>query len=115
MSKNAATENQLGALHSTLARVFTKVLEKYERQMEALDSIAQDKIEQEMVDELFNVSEPSPAMLSAISKFLKDNDIGMDSGEIEQLNATERRLKDRRAARASAGLNLTLVPHVGEA
>ena len=53
-------------------------------------------------------------MLSALSKFLKDNDIRMDSEEVDKLNNTERQLRDARERRKSAGVNLAVVPHVAE-
>ena len=112
MAKGAANEQTLGKLHSHLARVFTRVLEKYERGMEALDNLPRDEIESDLIEELMKISEPNPAMLSAIAKFLKDNDIGMDSEAVEELNSTQRRLEERRAARKAAGINLSVVPHV---
>lgn len=112
MAKGAATENTLGALHSQLARVFGLTLRKYEKMMDALEADVSDDIGEDLIAALVEMQEPNPAMLSAISKFLKDNDIGMDSEEVEKLNATERRLQDRREARKKAGISLTLVPHV---
>lgn len=112
MAKGAANEHTLGKLHSHLARVFTKVLEKYERGMEAIDALPRDEVESELLEELMKISEPNPAMLSAISKFLKDNDIGMDSDEVDQLNETERRLQEARKKRQASGMNLSVVPHV---
>ncbi len=112
MAKGAANEHTLGKLHSHLARVFTRVLEKYERGLEALDALPRDEVESELLEELLKIGEPNPAMLSAIAKFLKDNDIGMDSGAVEELNSTQRRLEERRAARKAAGINLSVVPHV---
>lgn len=109
MAKGAAKEEALGGMHSLLARVFTKTLEKYERQ---LDAVGRDEIESDLVDEMMKEFEPNPAMLSAIAKFLKDNDIGMDSDEVDALNATERRLSESRERRKKAGLNLSIVPHV---
>lgn len=111
MAKGAATERTLGALHSRLAEVFTKVLEKYER---SLDRINREDIEESMLEELIKNSEPSPAMLGAISKFLKDNEIGFDSEEIDKLSSTEKRLKDRRERRKQMGINLSVVPAVEE-
>jgi hypothetical protein len=99
-------------MHSLLARVLTRTLEKYERAMEALDAIPRDEIEEEMLEALLAIQEPNPAMVSAIAKFLKDNDIGLDSDEVEELNSTQRRLEERRKARAASGLNLSIVPHV---
>jgi len=115
MAKGAASERMLGGVHSQLARVFSRVLEKYERGLEALDNIPRDQVEGDLIEALMDLSEPNPAMLSAIAKFLKDNDIGIDSDEVEKLNATERRLADKRKARKEAGVNLSLVPHVESA
>lgn len=112
MAVNAATEGALGRLHAQLAKVFCKVLEKYEADLSALESIDRDKIEEDMLSALMEIKEPNPAMLSAISKFLKDNDIGVDSQALEDLNSTARRLEERREARKKAGLSLHLVPHV---
>jgi hypothetical protein len=114
MAKGAATENVLGGLHSLLAKVFKRTLDKYLAQLDAIDNLNHDELEGEMVLALLNeVGEPNPAMLSAISKFLKDNDIGMDSDEVEALNSTERRLATRREARRKAGLmDLKVVPLV---
>lgn len=107
MAKGAATESALGKLHSKLATVFIKVLERYENKLEEL---TEDKLADEMLDEF----EPSPAMLSAIAKFLKDNEIGLDSEEVETLNATQRRLQEQREKRKRAGLTLNVVPLVAE-
>lgn len=112
MAKGAASEVALGGLHSTLARVFTRVLEKYEKSLAALENIPADEIEADMIEALMAISEPNPAMLSAVSKFLKDNDIGMDSDEVDQLNETERRLQEARKKRQASGMNLSVVPHV---
>lgn len=112
MAKGAATEVALGGLHSTLARVFIRVLEKYEKSLAVLDTLPAEDIEADMIDALMSISEPNPAMLSAVSKFLKDNDIGMDSHEVDQLNETERRLAEARKKRAASGMNLAVVPHV---
>ncbi|WFG40846.1 terminase small subunit [Paracoccus phage ParKuw1] len=111
MATGAAKESQLGGLHSMLTRVFQKVLDKYERDLDRIEEMSADELGEEMADML---SEPNPAMLSAIAKFLKDNDIGMDSEAVDELNATQRRLADRREARKRAGINLSVVPAVGE-
>jgi len=112
MSKGAANEYTLGALHSQLAKVFGLTLRKYERALEILDTESTDPVSEDLVAALVEIQEPNPAMLSAVAKFLKDNDIGMDSEEINALNATERRLAERRAARKRAGINLSVVPPV---
>lgn len=112
MAKGAAKEATLGALHSKLATVFTKVLEKYERGLDAINELPADQIEADLIEAIADIAEPSPAMLSAVAKFLKDNEIGLDSEEIEKLNSTARRLEDRRAQRRAAGINLSVVPAV---
>lgn len=116
MAKGAAKEEQLGGLHTMLARVFQKVLAKYEAQLDALDNLDRGAVAEDMLSMIAEIGEPNPAMLSAVAKFLKDNDIGMDSEAVDELNATQRRLADRREARKRAGMaNLSVVPHVDEA
>lgn len=115
MAKGAATEHTLGGLHAQLAKVFGLTLKKYEKAMAILEVSATDEISESLIEQLTLIEEPNPAMLSAIAKFLKDNNIGMDSEEVEELNATQRRLAERREARKRAGMaNLAVVPHVGE-
>jgi len=114
MAKGAATEETLGKVHKQLARVFNRVLEKYEMQLRAIENIKPEEIEQDMLEELMK-TDPNPAMLSAISKFLKDNEIGIDNEEVQELGLTQRRLRDRREARKKAGLRLVDIPPVQEA
>lgn len=89
MAKGSAKEDALGALHAQLAVTFTRILEEYAERMEDVDFV-----------------EPSPAMMGAISKFLKDNSISFDTEEINQLSDTEQRLIARRNAREGL-VNLT--------
>lgn len=112
MAKGAATEHALGAVHSMLTKVFTKSLEKQLKIYEFLDNIPDGKLEEDMIELLAQMTEPNPAMLSAMAKFLKDNDIGVDAGEIEQLTATERRLKENREKRTRNGFTLHTIPAV---
>lgn len=108
MAKGAANESALGDLHAKLARIFTQVLETYERRLETMHQ-ADDAVEltEDMVAALLNANlEPSPAMLGAISKFLKDNSIAFDSEEIDVLSGTAQRLADRRTNRKGL-VNLT--------
>lgn len=110
MAKGAATENALGGLHSKLAGVFIKVLERYETQMDAVQALKDGQIESDMLDELLSADTmPNPAMLSAISKFLKDNEIMYDTEEVQQLSDLERRLADKRKNRSNI-VTLTNLP-----
>jgi hypothetical protein len=98
MAKGAAREAKLGKLHSTLTQVFIRVLDRYLEQMEP---VSDGQIEDEVVDEVLELFEPNPAMLSAISKFLKDNEIMYDSEELDQLSATQRRLQEMKKKRGN--------------
>lgn len=112
MAKGAANENQLGALHSTLTGLFSKVLERYELQYATLDAMQKDEVTAEMVELLSAITEPSPAMLGAISKFLKDNEIMLDTAELDTLSAQERRLADMAKNRPGNIVSIRDVPLV---
>lgn len=102
MAKGSANETVMGNLHAQVARVFTKVLASYEGRLDALEKIDPEKVEADMLEALLGEnSMPSPAMLSAITKFLKDNDIGFDTQEIATLSATDERLRARKAKRSN--------------
>jgi hypothetical protein len=53
-------------------------------------------------------------MLSAISKFLKDNEIMYDSEEIDQLSSTQRRLAEMKKKRGNV-VTLDNIPLAEEA
>lgn len=102
MAKGSATENTMGNLHAQVARVFEKVLATYEKRLETVDNINPETIGDDMLELLMgdNVM-PNPAMLAAVTKFLKDNEISFDTEEIEKLSATEERLNARKAKRGN--------------
>tara|TARA_Y100000296_G_scaffold66371_1_gene78399 strand:+ start:31115 stop:31462 length:348 start_codon:yes stop_codon:yes gene_type:complete len=115
MAKGAANEKSLGGLHSKLAQVFIKVLERYENQMDVVSKLQSGELESDMMDELLSQDTmPNPAMLSAISKFLKDNEIMYDTEEVKSLSDLERRLADRRKQRENV-VSLTSLPRVDTA
>ena len=100
MANKAATELALGNLHAQVALVFDKVLKTYEKRLDILENIKTDELTEEALNLLMSESNmPSPAMLSAITKFLKDNEISFDTKEIEHLSATQERLNARKAKR----------------
>ncbi len=102
MAIKAANENVLGDLHARVARVFTKVLATYEKRLDAVDGIVVEELTEKALDLLMGDAHlPSPAMLSAITKFLKDNEISFDTEEIELLSATQERLNARKAKRGN--------------
>lgn len=114
MAKGAATENALGALHAQVSEVFRKVLLRYEANLAALDTLTRDEEgniapdSELLANVLAELGEPNPAMLAAITKFLKDNSIAFDSGEIADLSDQERRLEERRKKRVGMASLATL-------
>ncbi|SEN67655.1 hypothetical protein SAMN05216227_102037 [Pseudorhodobacter antarcticus] len=101
MAKGAATEQRLGILHAKVADVFSKVLQRYEDRLDALDAIpSMADVSEEVLTELMtDAAMPNPAMLAAITKFLKDNTISFDSEQLAELSSQERRLQERKANR----------------
>ena len=114
MAKGAATERTLGSLHDKVASVFIKVLQRYEARLDVLDTLDTSEIEDEMLRELMEDGAlPNPAMLSAITKFLKDNEISFETEQLDELTATERRLAERRADRGKL-VSLSQLKAVGD-
>jgi len=112
MAKGSAMEHTLGNLHAKIAQVFEKVLATYEKRLDAVDGLNTSDMEEDMLAILMSDNiMPNPAMLAAVTKFLKDNDIAFDTEEIEKLSATEERLAARRSRRANLAslTNLALV------
>ena len=104
MAKGASTEARMGILHSRLTELFINILKKYEGAIDSAD------IGGELLDGLAAEGEmPNPAMLGAITKFLKDNSISIDSGEIDELSSMERRLASKQANRPSL-VSITNLP-----
>lgn len=102
MALKAASEAVLGNLHSQVARVFTKVLQTYEKRLDAIDNINTAELTEDVLNLLMNDNAlPNPAMLAAITKFLRDNTISFDTREIEHLSATQERLNERRKKRTN--------------
>ena len=102
MANNAASEAVLGDLHSRVARVFTKVLQTYEKRLDVLDTIKTEELTEEVLALLMSSDNmPNPAMLAAVTKFLRDNTIAFDTCEIEVMSATQERLNARRAKRSN--------------
>lgn len=120
MATGAATERSLGKLHSKLTEVFIRVLNRYEDRLAVMTAVREGnaevtgEIESEVLDELFNEGAmPNPAMLGAISKFLKDNEISFDTEQVNELGSLERRLKEQREKRGNV-VSLSNLPRVAE-
>lgn len=89
MTKRAAKEEVLGELHAKVAEVMTNALNRADT---AAEGATEDGI----------AIEVNPALLGAVTKFLKDNEITCDTGAVEELSSTERRLRDKRNRRMGA-------------
>lgn len=116
MAKGAATESAMGKLHESIARVFEKVLATYETRLDAVATTDTDQIGEDMMEQLMSESVmPSPAMLSAITTFLKNNAISFDTEQVAKLSATQERLNERKKKRTSLAqlTTLTLVEASG--
>lgn len=114
MAKGAATENKLGTLHDQVARVFQKILDRYEARLDVINTADRESMEKELLDELFDENAlPSPAMLSAVTKFLKDNDISYDTEEVDKLSSQQRRLQENAKKRGEL-TTLTTLRAVGD-
>ena len=92
MAKGASTEQSLGNLHNQVTLLFSKVLEGYEE-----------------TPELSN-----PAMLGAITKFLKDNSISLESETLDELSEMEERLAAKKRNRPNLKSVTTLPLIVNE-
>ena len=95
MAKGAATEKIMGDLHQKVAHVFLRILKTYEDAMNVRDL---DEVVEGATVELLGDG-PNPAMMGAITKFLKDNSIDFDNEEIQKLSDTEQRLNARKEKR----------------
>lgn len=92
MAKGASTEQSLGNLHNKVTELFVKVLDEYES-----------------APELAN-----PAMLGAVTKFLKDNSISLESEALDELSEMEERLAAKKRNRPNLKAVTTLPLIVNE-
>ena len=92
---SAASERALADLHSQLAKSMTKSLQQTEI-AELLLVEYRDELPKRVVKFLEDASTASPALLAAISKFLKDNEITCQPDEDEGMSVLEQTLKNKR-------------------
>jgi len=95
MAKGASTAPAMGKLHNKLTELFLKILTKYENDLDKLENVGEELIDELAAEGVM----PSPAMLSAVAKFLKDNDITMETETLDELSAMEERLAAKKKAR----------------
>jgi len=113
MAKGAANSAQMGKLHSKMAAIMLRVLEDYNRKLDAVAQLDTDALEDDIIAALMEERfEPSPQMLAVIAKFLKDNSIEFEAEEINELSAMEQRLAAKKAARPTFA-SVTTLPVAG--
>lgn len=93
MSK--ATDKLLGELHGKLAISMMRALEESDEAQVLLDLYTED-LPDEVFDFLQKKSQASPSLLTAITKFLKDNNITCAIEDSQELNELEERLSKKR-------------------
>ena len=108
MSK-AATKGDLKRLHMKVAAVFEKVLERYTQRLDALECVDISDVEDDVLKELFDDGAiPNPAMLNAITAFLKNNEIRFENEQVAKVSALQEALDKRRAERGNIASLSTL-------
>lgn len=111
----AASQSTMNKLHDRVADMFLKVLARYDQRLDvagqlADGSLSSDAISDEVLTALLDDgSMPSPAMMSAITKFLKDNEVLFEKGKVEEMSAQARALEEKRRNRPNLA-TLTIVP-----
>lgn len=122
MTSKAASQDKMNRLHDAVADIFLRVLERYNEQIDALNNMKQsdldemsDTFKEDVLQELFREGAmPSPAMLSAMTKFLKDNEVTFEKDKLEELSAQQRALQEKRKNRPDLA-NLVMFPGAAEA
>lgn len=111
MAKGAASEAALGRLHAKLADVFLKILERYEAGLQT--TVTSEQITDDMLAAVLEDTMPEPAMLNAVTAFLKNNEIRFDTSQVQKIDALKQSLEERRGRRANV-VELRNVKAVGD-
>lgn len=114
MAKGAASGSRMAQLHSKVALVMIRVLETYLKNLDELDNRnLADTDEDDLIAAALDAENlmPSPAMLSAITNFLKHNDITFEEEQVDKLRDLKDTLEDRRNSRRK---RIADVPVMGE-
>jgi hypothetical protein len=110
MAKGASTEARMGTLHNKITELFLKILSKYDDDLAAMDNAEDELIDGLMAEGMM----PNPAMLGAITKFLKDNSITLESEALDELSEMEERLASKKRNRPNLKAVTTLPLIVNE-
>lgn len=100
----AATENELSELHKKVAKALSDKLDSADQATSLLIEHS-DNLPEDVIEYLHKQSDASPALLTVITKFLKDNDITAVIDESKELSDLDKRLAEKRR-RTVAGVAL---------
>lgn len=105
--QKAATQSRMFLLHERVADMFLKIIDKHNKMMDVTDAMVEGNLDTKAVsEEVLNAfieqgAMPSPAMMSAITKFLKDNEVMFEREKLEEVSAQQKALEERRKSRPS--------------
>ena len=94
MTKAASPEKQLALLHKKLAATMIAALDSSDKAIALLGEYPD--LPEDVKDFLEASCDVNPALLQAVSKFLKDNDITCPQDESQEVDALAQRLKNKR-------------------
>lgn len=97
-TKQKATDRELGELHSLLARSMKDALQSSDEAKSILEACHESGEELPPFVEAFleKAATANPALLTAVAKFLKDNNITAAVEDSEEMSDLQKRLKDKR-------------------
>ena len=91
----AASDKALAGLHNQLARSMTQSLLSNEVAAALLLEFKDAELPHKVIKFIENSAVANPALMSAISKFLKDNEITCQVEESEELSALAKNLRSK--------------------
>lgn len=109
---SAASQSKMNTLHDRVADMFIRVLQRYHERLDVISVVDVENITDEVLTALLDdAALPSPSMMAAITKFLKDNEVLFEKDKIDQISDQQRALAEKRKNRPNLA-TLTVVPMV---
>ena len=98
MTKQKATDKELGELHALLARSMKDALQSSDEAKSILEACRNSGEDLPAFVEAFleKAATANPALLTAVAKFLKDNNITAAIEDSEEMSELQKRLKEKR-------------------
>jgi len=118
MATKAASQGKMFSLHDRVADMFLRIIDKHNKAMDIADQLVTGQLDAsaisaEVLSALIDQgSMPSPAMMSAITKFLKDNEVMFEKEKLEEVSAQQKALEERKKNRPNLD-NLLHFPATG--